>query len=104
MFCFVYNDFNEASVAIINKKVYKLLGVKHVDQVKNWNLTKGVSNCVSVSLIYSDHPFIQFRLFLLWILNKKFKRPCKLYITALKWKDRTYKFYGLWTKATSIKL
>ena len=39
------------NVGAINKKVYKLLGV-----IQNWNLIKGTSNWVSVSLTKSDNP------------------------------------------------
>ena len=50
------NSLNDAHDSIINRKVYKSLGVIQLDQIKNWGKLKGVSNWVNAILTDSDEP------------------------------------------------
>ena len=44
---------NNAKEALINSKIYKIIGIINLDQIKNWKTIKGESIYVSTNLIDS---------------------------------------------------
>ena len=51
-----FNGLNDIHDSIINKKVYNLLEVAHVEQIKNWEKLKRISNWGNATLTNSDEP------------------------------------------------
>ena len=50
------NGLKNTHDSIINRKVYKLLGVMSLEQIKNWKKLKGVSNWVNAILTDLNEP------------------------------------------------
>ena len=50
-----YNGLNEANVTLINAKLFEVLGVIKVKQIRNWELVKGESKWVNTVLIDSEY-------------------------------------------------
>ena len=47
-------EINNAKVALINGKIYSILGIINIDKISNWEYIKGKSLCVNVSFIEQE--------------------------------------------------
>lgn len=52
-----FTGLRDANESLVNGKVYKIIGVINLDQIKNWKIIKGKSIYVSINLIDSLFPY-----------------------------------------------